>query len=38
LKCGAGEGGRRSVGKIALKIKKCGMESRRKGISTYNKT
>jgi hypothetical protein len=38
LKCGAGEGGRRSVAKIAWKIKKYGMESRRKGISTYSKT
>jgi len=38
LKCGDGEGERRSVGKIAWKIKKYGMESRRKGISSYIKT
>jgi hypothetical protein len=33
LKCGAGEGWRRSVGPIVWVIKKCLIESRRKGIS-----
>jgi hypothetical protein len=38
LKCGDGEGRRRSVGKVEWKIKKYGMELGRKGISTYIKT
>jgi hypothetical protein len=33
LKCGAGEGWRRSVGPIILEIKKYYIESRRRGIS-----
>jgi hypothetical protein len=33
LKCGAGEGWRRSVGQIMSEIKKYYLESRSKGIS-----
>jgi len=32
-KCGAGERWRRSVGPIMREMKKCDIESRRKGIS-----
>jgi len=33
LKCGAGEGWRRSVGPIMWEIKKCYLESMSRGIS-----